>query len=164
MTFVIQPSFHYSKFNISTFKQSNTLLSRNRLQLRSHLFRAVITCQQKPSIPVSRREICKIMLLSTSLVFSLPLGKVFAKEKVSVEKPEQLKKQVESLKYDEELILNPDPAEKDPLRYKPPPKEPEYRKEEQKLLQTEEEKYQNMVKEELKEESELRAKFGKNKK
>lgn len=68
------------------------------------------------------------------------------------------------MKYDEELILNPDPAEKDPLRYKPPPKEPEYRTQEQQLLKSEEEKYQNMIKKELEEESELRSKFGKPKK
>ncbi|GJD07079.1 hypothetical protein Gasu2_14610 [Galdieria sulphuraria] len=115
----------------------------------------------QPSLRTTRREAIGTLLSTAALGLTLPM---LLAEKVTIDKPEQLRKDVESLKYDEELILNPDPAEKDPLRYKPPPKEPEYRKQEQQLIKSEEEKYQNMVKEELKEESELRSKFGKSKK
>ncbi|GJQ14206.1 hypothetical protein GpartN1_g5997.t1 [Galdieria partita] len=115
----------------------------------------------QPPHQTTRREAISTLLSSAALGITLPM---LLAEKVTVDKPEQLRKDVESLKYDEELILNPDPAEKDPLRYKPPPKEPEYRKQEQQLIKSEEEKYQNMVKEELNEENELRSKFGKPKK
>jgi hypothetical protein len=122
----------------------------------------VVSCSKDPtSRNTTRREAIGTLFSTAALSITIPL---LLAEKPTVDKPEQLRKDVESLKYDEELILNPDPAEKDPLRYQPPPKEPEYRKQEKELIKSEEEKYQNMVKEELQQESELRSKFGNKKK
>lgn len=158
----VTPSFCSSYSSYAHYKLKNY----SDIKKYGHTYKLLtLACRKEscnpPSRGINRREAIGTLFSTAALSVTIPM---LLAEKVTIDKPEKLKKDVESLKYDEELILNPDPAEKDPLRYKPPPKEPEYRTQEQQLLKSEEEKYQNMIKEELKEESELRSKFGKPKK
>lgn len=74
----------------------------------------------------------------------------------------ELKKDVEELKYDEEVTdVGPDDREKNVTRTKKKVEEPKFRVEEKELLAEDENNFDEMVAEELEEEKKLKAKFSK---
>mmetsp|Transcript_1652 Transcript_1652/g.3517 ORF Transcript_1652/g.3517 Transcript_1652/m.3517 type:complete len:159 (-) Transcript_1652:622-1098(-) len=78
-----------------------------------------------------------------------------------LKKMEELKKDMESLKYEEELLLNPDPEEKLSVNVKPPVKEPAYVKIEEDTLAKEKAKYSKMLEDEKESTTQLLKKFKK---
>uniref|UniRef100_A0A7S1TD90 Uncharacterized protein n=1 Tax=Compsopogon caeruleus TaxID=31354 RepID=A0A7S1TD90_9RHOD len=74
---------------------------------------------------------------------------------------ETLESEVEKIKYEEELFLNPEPAEDQKYRTKKPKEEEEYEKEKKQLEAIEKERVEEEREEEEKENEEIRRKFGK---
>lgn len=74
----------------------------------------------------------------------------------------ELKKDVEELKYDEEVVdVGPDDREKNPTRIKKKVEVPAFRSEEKELVKEEEENYDEMVAKEKADAAKIKAKFSK---
>ncbi len=73
---------------------------------------------------------------------------------------EELKEEVEEIKYEEEVTdIGPDPQAEMISRIKKPEEEPEFRKEEAEILEEGEKKFDAMVAKEAKDAAEIKKKF-----
>ncbi|KAA8492140.1 hypothetical protein FVE85_3578 [Porphyridium purpureum] len=126
--------------------------------------RGAVVCSMSSEQAVTRRAVVVGVGASVLAAFAAPvLAKTGApaptKPDLSLE---QIKKLEEDLKYEEELLQNPEAAMKMKTNIKKKEKEPEYLEDEKNQLLKEKERYQKAVQRELEEEEALAKKFKKN--
>lgn len=121
----------------------------------------------KANTPVSRRAALRLFALGVVGTVALNNNNGGVKAAPTTEDDfdlSELKKDAESLKYEDEVLsVGPDDREKNPTRVKKPVKEPEYRAEEKELVEKEEQGYDAMVAKEKSDYDRIRAKFSKSK-
>lgn len=118
----------------------------------------------KADTPLSRRAALRLFALGVVGTVALNNNVKAAETTEDDFDLSELKKDAESLKYEDEVLsVGPDDREKNPTRVKKPVKEPEYRVEEKELVEKEEKGYDDMLAKEKTDYDRIRAKFAKSK-
>lgn len=128
------------------------------------------TCNAKRPIMTasggtSRRDVLRLFSLAAVAAAAVPAASFAAVKSTDDDFDlKELKKDVEELKYDEELLdVGPDPQEKNPTRVKKKAPEPEFRAEEKELVEVDEKAFDAMVEKEKEQDAKIKAKFNKTK-
>lgn len=124
---------------------------------------SVMTMTTPASGKTSRRSILRLMALGVAGIGLVNSASAARKEDDDFNLGE-LKKDVEELSYEDEVLdVGPDSREKNPTRLKKKVKEPEYVKEEKKIIQDDKDAYGAMVAAEKADEKKIKDKFSKSK-